>query len=189
MLWLWIVYLAVVAWIAAHYTQKILPKYLICLLCAIIGSVPLFFAHYSAIEMVYAFFGAPSLLCVLIALGALWRVLALDFGIRALAPLKPISFVLYAAFGAVLLLGALNIAHSLDIYHFEPLYQNLIILGVMGVMIALDSVMGIFFAVSCIILLGGGDDKSIIEVVFCPYLWLYSVGYTLFMIFTLPKRL
>lgn len=198
MLGLWILYLTIVLWIATRITGRILSKYILCIVCMLIANVPLFFSHYSAMDLVYAFFDTPNLLCVLIAISSIGRVLVVDSrsvfskAIPLPPTLKPITFLLYAIFGTALLLGTLNILPWLDLYHFEPPYQNLIVLGIMGAMIILDSMIGIFFALSCVILLiiplGGGDGRNIIEVVFCPYLWIYSVGYTLFMIFTLPKR-
>ena len=96
--------------------------------------------------------------------------------------LQPITFLYYAVFGALLLLGTLNIVPWLDVYHFDPLFENLIVLGVIAVMIYSDMLMGIFLALASVALFFT-NTHNILDNIFCPYLWVYSVGYTLFMSF------
>lgn len=195
---LWIVYLASVLFIAKAImdSKKPVIKYIVCALCIIVAKVPLYY-QLPTIDLVYAFFGAPSILCVLIALSFLVRTLAQDVNIAithtpskyyAMTSLSPTFFVLYAIFGALLLLGTLNIVPALDVYHYEPLYQNLCCLLAIAIMIYSDRIVGIFFAFSCVIfILRGGESKNLIDVLFCPYLWVASVFNVFAMIFCFVK--
>ncbi|WP_394952293.1 hypothetical protein [uncultured Helicobacter sp.] len=180
-------------------SKEIIVKYIICVLCIVIANIPLFFTHYSFISLIYAFFDAPSIFCVLIVLSFVARTFAKDMKILlcgsqssefcAILALKPQSFVCYSIFGALLLLGTLNMVPILDIYHFEPIMQNLFVLGVVAIMVYRDMMVGIFFALSCVVyFLGEREGKNLIDVLFCPYLWVYSVGYTFFVIFVLLKK-
>lgn len=186
---LWIMYVAIILWLGAHLLEsRILVKYILCLICIVLACVPIFFTHYNSIEIIYAFFDAPSIITILIALTFLAKTFVQDVGtlmhkqISIPLALQPITFLYYAVFGALLLLGTLNIVPWLDVYHFDPIFENLIVLGVIAVMIYSDMLMGIFLALASVALFFT-DTHNILDNIFCPYLWVYSVGYTLFMSF------
>lgn len=186
---LWIIYVAIALWIGTHLLEsRILVKYIFCLVCIVLACIPMFFTHYNSIEIIYTFFDAPGIISILIALTFLAKTFVQDVGtlmhkqISISFALRPITFFYYAIFGALLLLGTLNIVPWLDVYHFDPLFENLVVLGVIAVMIYSDSLMGIFLALASITLFFT-DTHNILDRIFCPYLWVYSVGYTLFMSF------
>lgn len=182
----WIVFIAFCFVVLGFLPKRI--KYSAFVVLLAISACPIFEqGQYNAIDLLYAFFDVPSVFGLMVALAFVIEVILSDVALKYQKiafiskhlKVKPITFVLYGVFGLVVYLGGLNLI-SFDIYHLTPLWQGLIIFGMACVMIIFDKVAGILLAISFVLMLV--LDSSFVEMMFCAYLWLFSVVYSFYIL-------
>ncbi|GAD19683.1 hypothetical protein [Helicobacter fennelliae] len=82
---------------------------------------------------------------------------------------KDSTYYILACFGTLLYLSALNLL-PFDLYHLRPFMQ--------GAIVALV----VFVVYECAIFGFLAQNLSFYEFIICPYLWLYSVGKSIYQI-------
>ncbi|MGI0406213.1 hypothetical protein ACRE1S_02040 [Helicobacter himalayensis] len=160
---------------------------------------------FSTNALIYSFFGAPSVFCTLLLIVFLLKSFGLTFSFLNYS-LKPQTLFLFALFGALLYLGALNLL-PFDLAHLSILAQDVVVLIVIFCVACIDRFalkllclsLGLYIFAFCLEsfqLLPPPFEAdfaniylfSLYEVIICPYLWLYALGFSIFALLRRPLR-
>ena len=180
-------------------SQNLKLKYSLTLIFTALCLVP-FYQGFNIATLLYSFFDAPSVLCVLLMNFFVLKALAKDFlsstlceDFKPLTPLKkfatlsikPISFAFLFIYGTIIFLGNLDLI-PYDFYTLNALTQpylsdlilhefNKIVL-VFALLISLyvTSKLCAILALSSLLPFAFGTEQSMLTTLICPYLWAFS---------------
>ena len=183
----------------AKNSQNLKLKYSLTLIFTALCLVP-FYQGFNIATLMYSFFDAPSVLCVLLMNFFVLKTLAKDFlnsstskDFKPLTPLKkfanlsinPISFVLLFVYGTIIFLGNLDLI-PYDFYTLNALtqpYLNDLLLHefnkialVFMLLISLYATSKLCALLALISLLpfALNTEQSMLTTLICPYLWAFS---------------
>lgn len=136
---------------------------------------------YSAFELIYSFFNTPSMLCITICI---YFIIAESNNIYKANKHHNIfnqySFIVLCIYGGILYLGTLNLI-PFDLYYLETKYQAIAVLFMASIIICIDKAMGLCITLSLIAFMLS-KKQSITESILDPYLWIYSLAYSTYII-------
>ncbi|TQR61262.1 hypothetical protein [Campylobacter troglodytis] len=181
-------------------SQNLKLKYTLTLIFTALCLVP-FYQGFNLATLMYSFFDAPSVICVLLMDFFVLKTLAKDFlnsalckDFKSLTPLEkfanlsisPLSFVFLLVYGSIIFLGNLDLI-PYDFYTLNALTQpylsdlllhefNKIVL-VFALLISLyaTSKLCAILALSSLLPFVLGVEQSMLTTLICPYLWLFSL--------------
>lgn len=156
---------------------------------------------FSINALIYSFFGAPSVFCTLLLIIFILKSFGLTFSFSNYS-LKPQTLFVFAFFGALLYLGALNLL-PFDLAHLPILAQGMVVLVVVFCVACIDGFalkllcvsLGLYALALCLesfsLMPSSFDNNiylfSLYEIIICPYLWLYALGFSIFALFRRPS--
>ncbi|RDU54345.1 hypothetical protein CQA49_04930 [Helicobacter sp. MIT 00-7814] len=150
--------------------------------------------------LIYSFFGAPSVFCTLLLMIFVLKSFGLTFSFLNHS-LKPQTLFVFALFGVLLYLSALNLL-PFDLAHLSILVQGVVVLIFIFCIACVDRFalkllclsLGLYALALCLesfnLMPPPFDGNiylfSLYEVIICPYLWLYALGFSIFALFRHP---
>ncbi len=183
----------------AKNSQNLKLKYTLTLIFTALCLVP-FYQGFNIATLMYSFFDAPSVLCVLLMNFFVLKTLAKDFlnsalceDFKSLTPLEkfvnlsinPISFVLLFVYGTIIFLGNLDLS-PYDFYTLNALTQpylndlllhefnKIALVFVLLTLLYATSKLCAILALSSLLPFAFGTEQSMLTTLICPYLWAFS---------------
>lgn len=152
------------------------------------------FNGYSLCTFVYSFFDSPSVFCILLVGFFVAGQFYLGLGFKSLGSLgvfthkaQDRTFFLFFIFGSLLYISSLNLLWF-DLYHTSPIAQavSVVIFVILIGIFDRFSLVLLSISLAIFILCGLGFsfldryyNLSIFEFIICPYLWFYSLFYSM----------
>lgn len=156
-------------------------KYTLTLIFTALFLVPLF-DGFCVADFLFAFFDAPSPLCVLLLVFFVLKNLLKDFAPKnsrkaQIFAIKPAAFILLCLYGLLLYLGNLDLI-PLDIYNQSPIFQALCAFALLLALYFADKFCAVLALISLLPFVLGLSQNPLTMLI-CPYLWLFSLVKTL----------
>lgn len=181
---------------AGKFEANLVLKYALTLLFTALCLVPIY-CGFCVADLVFSFFDAPSVLCVLLMGFFVGKTLYKDFGKKELS-VKPASFALLFVYGLFIYLGNLDLI-PYDIYTPNALtqtYSEALPLHLLAqcalVFVLLLALYGVdklcaFLALIALTPFAFGVGQNFLNSLICVYLWAFSLCVMLGQIFALIK--
>lgn len=166
-------------------TTAIFIKYTVAFILFCLSLIPITLHQdqsYNTFEILYAFFDSPSVFCVLLSVFFIIRCILSDvlrfswvgYFIESTMRCKNSTMLILCAFGTILYLGALNLL-PFDLYHLGVWKSGVITLGVIVFIGLLDFNALLLLIITLCAFMFCHLNLSLAESIICPYLWLYSI--------------
>ena len=157
------------------------PKYALTLIFTALFLVP-FYEGFCGADFLFAFFDAPSPLCVLLLAFFVLKNLLKDFAPKnsrkaQIFAIKPAALVLLCLYGLLLYLGNLDLI-PLDIYNQSPIFQAFCAFVLLLALYFADKFCAVLALIALLPFVFGLSQNPLTMLI-CPYLWLFSLVKTL----------
>ena len=141
-----------------------------------------FYEGFCGADFLFAFFDAPSPLCVLLLAFFVLKNLLKDFAPKnshkaQIFAIKPAAFVLLCLYGLLLYLGNLDLI-PLDIYNQSPIFQAFCAFALLLALYFADKFCATLALIALLPFVFGLSQNPLTMLI-CPYLWLFSLVKTL----------
>ena len=158
-------------------------KYALTLIFTALFLAP-FYEGFCVADFLFAFFDAPSPLCLLLLAFFVLKNLLKDFAPKNshkaqifATSIKPAALVLLCLYGLLLYLGNLDLI-PLDIYNQSPIFQAFYAFALLLALYFTDKFCAILALIALLPFVFGLSQNPLTMLI-CPYLWLFSLIKTL----------